>query len=170
MGLTNSKKLKKAAKVFYERQYDAHRDLVYDSRFESLKDRNRELQRNVVLQSQSKWISLLTKENYNTLATIQKPMRNPHMLDANLERFFNLSRVNKLFYSVEENTRGKRAGYHIHLMFDAFLCNKEHLAFALDVKYGDVQYYESINSKSAVSGYVTKNMKADQIHYNFYSK
>ena len=100
MGLTNSKKLKKAAKVFYERQYDAHRDLVYDSRFESLKDRNRELQRNVVLQSQSKWISLLTKENYNTLATIQKPMRNPHMLDANLERFFNLSRVNKLFYSV----------------------------------------------------------------------
>ena len=169
MGLTNSKALKEFVN---DKVYDYDKDLFVDvnKEFNNAVKRNRELQNNVVLQSQKRWISLLTKENYNTLATIQKPMRNPHMMDANLERFFNLSRVNKLFYSVEKNRRGKRAGYHIHLMFDAFNCNKEHLAFALDVKYGDVQYYEPINSKSAVSGYVTKNIKADESHYNFYSK
>ena len=55
-------------------------------------------------------------------------------------------------------------------MFNAYKCTKEHLAFALDLKENYVEYYEPINSKSAVSGYVTKNMKADQIHYNFYKK
>jgi hypothetical protein len=116
----------------------------------------------------TKWISLLTKEKYSTLVTIQKPMRNKHMLDGNIEKFFNQSRVSKLFYSVEPNT--KKKGYHIHLMFDAFKCTKEILAWNLDINPSDIPYYESINSKSAVSGYVTKHMKADQIHYNFYSK
>ena len=116
----------------------------------------------------NKWISLLTKEKYSTLATIEKPMRNKHMMDSNIEKFFNLSRVSKLFYSVEPNT--KRKGYHIHLMFSGFKWTKEHLAQVLDLNPSDIPYYESINSKSAVSGYVTKNMKADQIHYNFYSK
>ena len=125
-------------------------------------------QDNVIEKSRNKWITLLTKEKYNTLVTIEKPMRNKHMLDANIERFFNLNRVNKLFYSVERNT--KRKGYHIHLMFDAFRCTKEHLAFALDLNKSDIPYYEPINSRSAVSGYVTKYMKADQIHYNFYNK
>ena len=93
-------------------------------------------------------------------------MRNKHMLDGNIKKFFNLSRVSKLFYSVEPNTKSK--GYHIHLMFDAFKCTKEILAWNLDINPSDIPYYESINSKSAVSGYVTKHMKADQIHYNFY--
>ena len=55
-------------------------------------------------------------------------------------------------------------------MFDAFKCTKEVLAWNLDLNPSDIPYYESINSKSAVSGYVTKNMKADESHYNFYSK
>ena len=116
----------------------------------------------------TKWISLLTKEKYSTLVTIEKQMRNKHMLDGNIEKFFNQSRVKKLFYSVEPNT--KRKGFHIHLMFDAFKCTKEVLAWNLDLNPSDIPYYESINSKSAVSGYVTKNMKADESHYNFYSK
>lgn len=116
----------------------------------------------------TKWISLLSKEKYSTLATIEKPMRNKHMLDGNIEKFFSHSRVKKLFYSVEPNT--KKKGYHIHLMFDAFKTDKRDLAWALDLNPSDIPYYENINSRSAVSGYVTKNMKADQIHYNFYSK
>ena len=95
-------------------------------------------------------------------------MRNKHMLDGKIKEFFNLSRVNKLFYSVEPNTM--RKGYHIHLMFNAFKCTKDVLAWNLDLNPSDIPYYENINSRSAVSGYVTKNMKADQIHYNFYSK
>ena len=47
-------------------------------------------------------------------------------------------------------------------------CTAEHLAWALDLNKSQIQYYKAINSKSAVSGYVLKNMKADQIHYNFY--
>ena len=64
-------------------------------------------QDNVIEKSRNKWITLLTKEKYNTLVTIQKRMRNKYMLDANIERFFNLPRVNKLFYSVERNTKSK---------------------------------------------------------------
>ena len=116
----------------------------------------------------NKWINLLRKENFNTLVTIEKPMRNKHMLDSNIEKFFNLPRVYNLFYAVEPNT--KRKGFHIHLMFDAFRCTKEHLAQSLDLNPSDIPYYENINSKSAVSGYVTKNIKADKIHYNFYKK
>ena len=120
------------------------------------------------MQSRKKWINLLTDEGYKTLVTIQKPMRNKFMLDGNIKKFFNLSRVSKLFYSVEPNT--KERGYHIHLMFSAYRCNLERMAFALDLDPCDITYYKNINSKSAVGGYVTKNMKADQIHYNFYSK
>ena len=47
-------------------------------------------------------------------------------------------------------------------------CTAEHLAWALDLNKSQIQYYKAINSRSAVSGYVLKNMKADQIHYNFY--
>lgn len=118
--------------------------------------------------SKAKWRNLLTKEDYNTLVTIQKPMKNRYMMEGNMENFFNLKRVNSLFYSVEKNA--DRQGYHIHLMFNAFLCNKEHLAFALDTSYDNITYYEPINDKVAVSRYVTKYMNGDQIHYNFYKK
>ena len=120
------------------------------------------------LRSKAKWRNLLTKEDYNTLVTIQRPMKNRFMMEGNMENFFNLKRVDSLFYSVEKNA--DRQGYHIHLMFNAFLCNRDHLAFALDTSYDNITYYEPINDKVAVSRYVTKYMNGDQIHYNFYKK
>jgi len=117
--------------------------------------------------SRKKWINLLTQEDYNTLVTIQKPMK-PSTMQGNIERFFNLNRVDSLFYSVERNA--DRQGYHIHLMFNAYQCNRDRLAFALDTKKDSITYYEPISDKVAVSSYVTKYMKGDQIHYNFYKK
>ena len=170
MGITNSSKIKKASKElnykFYDKERDIFRDYGVDLKNEIAK--NRALQNNVELQARKKWINLLTKEDYKTLVTIQKPMSNKYKMDGNIERFFNLSRVKKLFYSVEPNT--KRNGYHIHLMFDAYKTSKKNLAWALDIEPSDVTYYKRVNSKSAVSTYVTKHMKADQINYNFYSK
>ena len=130
---------------------------------EYLKDK--ELQK---LNAKNKWVNLLTKEDYNTLVTIQKPMRNKHMMDANIERFFNLNRVSSLFYSIERNT--DLMGYHCHLMFNAFQCNQKHLAFALDTSYDSITYYEEIDNNLKVASYVTKYMKGDQTHYNFYKK
>ena len=118
--------------------------------------------------SSNKWRNLLTKEDYNTLVTIQRPMKNRFMMEGNMANFFNLKRVDSLFYSVEKNA--DRQGYHIHLMFNAFLCNRDRLAFALDTKKDNITYYEPINDKVAVSRYVTKYMNGDQIHYNFYKK
>ena len=118
--------------------------------------------------SQKMWRTLLTKEKYNTLVTVQKPMKNKYSMESNIEKFANLNRVNKVFYSVERNV--DKSGYHIHMMFDAFKCSKEHLAFALDVMQDYIPYYEEVNDRSSVSKYVTKKMLGDQIHYNFYSK
>jgi hypothetical protein len=117
--------------------------------------------------SRKKWINLLTQEDYNTLVTIQKPMK-PSTMQGNIERFFNLNRVDSLFYSVERNA--DRQGYHIHLMFNAYQCNRDRLAFALDTKKDYITYYEPISDKVAVNRYVTKYMRGDQIHYNFYKK
>ena len=170
MGITNSKKLKKAYKElnykFYDKERDIFRDYGVDLKNEIAK--NRALQNNVELQSRKKWINLLTKEDYKTLVTIQKPMRNKFMMDGSIEKLFNHSRVKKLFYAVEPNT--KRKGFHIHLMFDAYRTSKKNLAWALDLEPSDIPYYKRVNSKSAVSTYVTKNMKADELHYNFYKK
>ena len=120
------------------------------------------------------WRKELVKQNYNTLVTIQQPMRNRHQMDSRLKHFSEHQRIGGLFYSVEYNA-DKKSGYHIHLMFNDLChlsekkeCTRTHLAWALDVKKSHIQYYESINSKSAVSGYVSKNMNADQIHYSFY--
>ena len=117
--------------------------------------------------SQAMWRTLLTKENYKTLVTIQKPMRNKYSMESNIERFANLSRTNKVFYSVERNV--DESGYHIHLMLSGFKWTKEHLAQVLDVKESYIPYYEKVNNRSSVSQYVTKKMLGDQIHYNFYS-
>jgi hypothetical protein len=120
------------------------------------------------------WKKELLKKNYNTLVTLQQPMRNRHQMDSRLKYFSDHQRIGGLFYSVEYNA-DKRSGYHIHLMFNDLChvsekkeCTREHLAYLLDIKKSHIQYYESINSKSAVSGYVSKNMKSDQIHYNFH--
>ena len=143
-------------------------DKIYAQDFERALKREKQVLNNVHIQSRNKWRYLLTKENYNTLVTIRKPMRSRYAMESNMERFFNLNRVSSLFYSVERNA--DREGYHIHLMFNAYKCNKEVLAWSLDLKPNYIEYYEPINSTSAVSGYVTKNMKADIIHYNFYKK
>ena len=120
------------------------------------------------------WRKELVKQNYNTLVTLQQSMRNRYQMDSRLKHFSEHQRIGGLFYSVEYNA-DKRSGYHIHLMFNDLChisekkeCTREHLAYLLDIKKSHIQYYESINSKSAVSGYVLKNMKADQIHYNFH--
>ena len=120
------------------------------------------------------WRKELVKQNYNTLVTLQQPMRNRYQMDSRLKHFSEHQRIGGLFYSVEYNA-DKKSGYHIHLMFNDLChvsekkeCTREHLAWVLDVKKSHIQYYKSINSKSAVSGYVLKNMKADQIHYNFH--
>ena len=120
------------------------------------------------LRSKAKWRNLLTKEDYNTLVTIQRPMKNKYSMEGEMENFFNLKRVDNLFYSVESNS--DRQGYHIHLMFNAYQCNRDRLAFALNTKKDNITYYEPISDKVAVSSYVTKYMKGDQIHYNFYKK
>ena len=125
------------------------------------------------LRSKAKWRNLLTKENYNTLVTIQKPMKHKHSMEGNMDKFFNLNRVDSLFYSVERNTNAKQelsTGYHIHLMFNAYECNRDRLAFALDTKKDNITYYEEIDNNLKVASYVTKFMNGDQIHYNFYKK
>ena len=120
------------------------------------------------------WRKELVKQNYNTLVTLQQSMRNRYQMDSRLKHFSEHQRIGGLFYSVEYNA-DKKSGYHIHLMFNDLChlsekkeCTRTHLAWALDIKKSHIQYYESINSKSAVSGYVSKNMKSDQIHYNFH--
>ena len=118
--------------------------------------------------SKAKWRNLLTKEDYNTLVTIQRPMKNKYSMEGEMENFFNLKRVDNLFYSVERNA--DRQGYHIHLMFNAYQCNRDRLAFALNTKKDNITYYEPISDKVAVSRYVTKYMRGDQIHYNLYKK
>ena len=130
--------------------------------------------RNRDIENRNTWKKELIKRNYNTLVTLQQPMRNRYQMDSRLEYFSKHQRIGGLFYSVEYNA-DKKSGYHIHLMFNDLChlsekkeCTRGHLAYLIDIKKSHIQYYESINSKSAVSGYVLKNMNADQIHYNFY--
>ena len=108
------------------------------------------------------WKKELLKKNYNTLVTLQQPMRNRHQMDSRIKYFSEHQRIGGLFYSVEYNA-DKKSGYHIHLMFNDLChisekkeCTREHLAWALDIKKSHIQYYESINSKSAVSGITSK--------------
>ena len=116
--------------------------------------------------TKKKWITLLTERNYQTVATIQAPIKHKYSYEGKIEQFANLSSVNGVFYSVERNA--DLMGYHIHLMFNAYNCNKEKLSFAIDTKPNYIPYYESVASPRALAGYVTKYM-GKQIHYNFYA-
>jgi hypothetical protein len=116
--------------------------------------------------SQMYWKSFLPKQDYKTLVTIQPKMRNKYIFEDRMRAFSELQRVQGLFYSVEQNAF--KDGYHIHLMFNAFNCDKMSLSFALDTPINTIPYYKGIDSKVAVSNYVLKHMKADQIHYNIY--
>ena len=75
-----------------------------------------------------KWIKLLAKEKYNTLVTIQLKMKNKYMFENRMQSFSELQRVQGLFYSVEQNA--DKLGYHIHLMFNAYKCDRMSLSFA----------------------------------------
>ena len=109
---------------------------------------------------------MLTKENYNTLVTIQPKMKNKYMFENRMQTLSDCQKVQGLFYSVEQNA--DKMGYHIHLMFNAYRCDRMSLSFALDTPMNTIPYYKEIKDKKAVSSYVTKHMKADQIHYNIY--
>jgi hypothetical protein len=103
------------------------------------------------------WRNELVKMNYNTLATLQPPMRNRYMMDSRLKHFSEHQRIDGLFYSVEYNA-DRKSGYHIHLMFKDLCnlskekkeCTSEHLAWALDINKSYIQYYKPINSNLAV--------------------
>ena len=61
------------------------------------------------------WRKELVKQNYNTLVTLQQPMRSRHQMDSRLKHFSEHQRIGGLFYSVEYNA-DKKSGYHIHLI------------------------------------------------------
>ena len=117
--------------------------------------------------TKKKWITLLTERNYQTVATIQAPMKHIESYEGRIEQFAKLSTVNGVFYSVERNA--DLMGYHIHLMFNAYNCTREKLSFTIDTKPNYITYYEDVASSRALAGYVTKHMGKD-IHYNFYEK
>ena len=113
------------------------------------------------------WRKFISSQDYNVLATIQSPfIKKPDMLEERFRKFSELDRTYSLFYSAERNA--DLSGYHFHLLINAYKLTKGFLCYALDLKPNQIPYYEQINDKVAVSRYVTKNMKGDQIHYNFY--
>ena len=118
--------------------------------------------------SKRHWIKLLSKEHYKTMVTIQAPMKNKYKFDTRIEYFFKNTRVKSLFYSVEQNA--DKLGYHIHLLFTAYRCNKYNLAWSLDTPVKNITYYKDVDHNFRVVSYVNKRMRGDQIHYNFYKK
>jgi len=117
-------------------------------------------------QAKQKLRNLLLEQNYNWVATIQAPMRHKYSFEKRMEGLANLGKVDKMFYSEERNA--DLLGYHIHLMMKVHNPSKETLAWALDVKKNYIPYLEEIDYPKRLTNYVTKHMKGDQIHYNFY--
>ena len=113
------------------------------------------------------WRNFIRTQNYTVLATIQSPfIKNPYMFEDKFKRFSELERTNSLFYSAERNA--DLSGYHFHLLINAYRLTKSALCYALDLKYNQIPYYKSVDSKVKVARYVTKYMKDDQTHYNIY--
>ena len=109
---------------------------------------------------------MLSKHNYNYIATIQKPMKNPYKFESNLRRLSECEQIERMFYSVERNS--DLSGYHIHLMLKAHRTYKRDIAYVTNLSLSDIPYFEKIGHNRRVAGYVTKYMKGDQLHYNFY--
>ena len=114
----------------------------------------------------SKWREYIKSKNFNTLVTIQAPMKHQYIFDARMETLADIPRIKDMFYSVEKNVDGM--GYHIHLLINTYNTTRDELAWALNVRPSYVPYYEEVDSQVGVSNYVTKMMKGDQIHYNLY--
>ena len=112
------------------------------------------------------WIKMLKEKNYNYLATIQKPMKNPYKFEDKFRRLSECEQIESLFYSVEKNA--DLQGYHIHLMIKAHRTGKYNIGYVLNLKNSDIPYFEKIDSTYRVARYVSKYMKGDQLHYNFY--
>jgi hypothetical protein len=116
----------------------------------------------------NEWTKIIRREKFKTLVTIQAPMRNRYAFETKMEILASTPRVNGLLYSVEKNVDGK--GYHIHLLLNAHKTTRDQLAWALDIKRSYIPYYEDVYSTVGVINYVTKHMKGDQIHYNYFNK
>jgi len=114
----------------------------------------------------SKWREYIKSKNFNTLVTIQAPMKHQYIFESRMESLANMPRIKDMFYSVEKNVDGM--GYHIHLLINTYNTTRDELAWALNIKPSYVPYYEEVDSQVGVSYYVTKMMKGDQIHYNLY--
>ena len=114
----------------------------------------------------SKLREYIKSKNFNTLVTIQAPMKHQYIFESRMESLANMPRIKDMFYSVEKNVDGM--GYHIHLLINTYNTTRDELAWALNIKPSYVPYYEEVDSQVGVSYYVTKMMKGDQIHYNLY--
>ena len=114
------------------------------------------------------WTKIIRGQKFTKLVTIQAPMKNKYSFETRMEILASTPRVNGLFYSVERNA--DRKGYHIHLLINAFNTSIYQLAWALDIKQNNIPYYEDVYSTVGVTNYVTKHMKDDQIHYNYFNK
>ena len=106
----------------------------------------------------SEWRRYIKSKNFNTLVTIQAPMKHKHIFDSRMKILASTPR--------EKNVDGM--GYHIHLLINTHNTTRDELAWALNIKPSYVPYYEEVDSQVGVSNYVTKMMKGDQIHYNLY--
>ena len=125
---------------------------------------NKQTMRNTSVRSE--WRRYIKSKNFNTLATIQAPMKHKYIFDSRMKTLSNMPRIKDMFYSVEKNVDGM--GYHIHLLINTYNTTRDELAWALNIKPSYVPYYEEVDSQVGVSNYVTKMMKGDQIHYNLY--
>ena len=114
------------------------------------------------------WTKMIRSQKFTKLATIQAPMKNRFAFETRMQILASTPRVNGLFYSVERNA--DRKGYHIHLLLNAYKTTRDQLAWALDIKRSYIPYYEDVYSTVGVTNYVTKHMKGDQIHYNYFTK
>ena len=114
------------------------------------------------------WTKIIRSQKFTKLVTIQAPMPNKYSFETRMEILASTPRVNGLFYSVERNA--DRKGYHIHLLLNAYKTTRDQLAWALDIKRSYIPYYEDVYSTVGVTNYVTKHMKDDQIHYNYFNK
>ena len=125
---------------------------------------NKQTMRNTSVRSE--WRRYIKSKNFNTLVTIQAPMKHQYIFESRMESLANMPRIKDMFYSVEKNVDGM--GYHIHLLINTYNTTRDELAWALNIKPSYVPYYEEVDSQVGVSNYVTKMMKGDQIHYNLY--
>lgn len=103
--------------------------------------------------------------NYKYIITLQPPMRNPYRLDSGFERVASLEQVDSLFYTIERNA--DLMGYHCHLFLDSYRMHSQDLAFVMNISERHI-HWENIDNIKQATNYITKHMKGEQIHYNYY--